>query len=116
MVNRKFIVPCMTSYDPKWPKDYLYLGYGGMANRMEDVCKALCFITGKNYDCVGSLDYFVRDNKLVWGKTFEWGFFRCKGFKKGTMHFEFKDEEVWMKFNREVAKQRGWVLPKKKCV
>ena len=116
MVNRKFIVPYMISYDPKWPRDYLYLEYGGMANRMEDVCKALCFITGKNYDCVGSLDYFVRDNKLVWGKTFEWGFFRCKGFKKGTMHFEFKDEEVWMKFNREVAKQRGWVLPKKKCV
>ena len=114
MVNRKFIVPYMTSYDPKWPRDYLDLGYGGMANRMEDVCKALCFITGRNYDCIGSLDRFVRDNNLEWGKTFEWGFFKCKGFKKGTMHFEFKDEEVWMKFNCEVAKQRGWVLPKKK--
>ena len=114
MVNRKFIVPYMTSYDPKWPRDYLYLEYGGMANRMEDVCKALCFIMGRNYDSIGSLDRFVRDNNLEWGKTFEWGFFKCKGFKKGTMHFEFKDEEVWMKFNREVAKQRGWVLPKKK--
>lgn len=29
------------------------------------------------------------------------------------MHFEFKDEDVWMKFNQAVAKHRGWVLPKK---
>lgn len=25
----------------------------------------------------------------------------CKGFKKGTMHFEFLDEDVWFKFNYE---------------
>ena len=42
-----------------------------------------------------------------------WGFFRCKAYKKGTMHFEFLDEDVWYKFNYEVAKQRGWALPKK---
>ena len=29
------------------------------------------------------------------------------------MHFEFLDEDVWYKFNYEVAKQRGWALPKK---
>ena len=29
------------------------------------------------------------------------------------MHFEFKDEKVWMMFNQEVAKERGWSLPKK---
>jgi hypothetical protein len=29
------------------------------------------------------------------------------------MHFEFLDEDVWYKFNCEVAKQRGWALPKK---
>lgn len=113
MVNRKFIVPDITSYDPRWPKDYLYLGYGGTAYRMEDVCKALCFVTGTSYDDIGSLDDFVGKHDLEWGKNFEWGFFKCKGFKKGTMHFEFLDENVWIKFNQEVARQRGWELPKK---
>ena len=28
------------------------------------------------------------------------------------MHFEFLDEDVWYKFNCEVAKQKGWALPK----
>ena len=41
------------------------------------------------------------------------GIFQMQGFQKGTMHFEFLDEEVWYKFNTEVAKQRGWALPKK---
>lgn len=40
------------------------------------------------------------------------GFFKIRGFKKGTMHFEFLDEEVWARFNMEVARIRGWQLPK----
>lgn len=27
------------------------------------------------------------------------------------MHAEFLDEDVWMKFNIEVAKAKGWRLP-----
>jgi hypothetical protein len=47
-----------------------------------------------------------------WGQWYEWGFFRVRGYKKGTMHFEFKDEKVWEKFNRKVAEIKGWALPK----
>ena len=36
-----------------------------------------------------------------------WAFFRVKAFKKGTMHFEFLDEKVWMTFNKAVAEQEG---------
>lgn len=39
------------------------------------------------------------------------GFFRIRGYKKGTMHFEFIDEEVWAKFNQAVANIKGWQLP-----
>ncbi len=46
-----------------------------------------------------------------WGQWYDWGFFRVKGHKKGTMHFEFKDEKVWEKFNRKVAEIKGWRLP-----
>ena len=38
------------------------------------------------------------------------GFFRIRGYKKGTMHFEFLDEDVWNKFNYEVARIKGWQL------
>ncbi len=115
MVNRKFIVPYIVDYDPRYSSLYGYmrLHYGGNEYKIEDVVKALCYITGTNYDSIQDLHQFVYDRKLSYGTWYEWSFFRIKGFKKGTMHFEFLEEDVWMKFNRHVAKQRGWVLPKK---
>lgn len=113
MVNRKFIVSWITEYDTRWPNPFVRLKIGGNKDRIEDVCKALCFLTGTDYNNMESLSSFVGENQLAWGGWFDWGFFRCRAYKKGTMHFEFKDEKVWMMFNQEVAKERGWSLPKK---
>lgn len=113
MVNRKFIVSWITEYDTRWPNPFVRLKIGGNKDRIEDICKALCFLTGTDYNNMESLSSFVGENQLAWGGWFDWGFFRCRAYKKGTMHFEFKDEKVWMMFNQEVAKERGWSLPKK---
>ena len=125
MVNRKFIVPYLCEgyrdgfITDKWGRERwgkvayprVNIDYRASVDKMEDVCKALCFITGHDYSYVQSLR--SHHDREEWGEWFQWGFFRCKAFKKGTMHFEFLDENVWMKFNREVAKLRGWELPKK---
>ena len=125
MINRKFIVPYLcegyrTTYSgshmwnmrkgkESYPK--VHIDSRSSVDQMEDVCKALCFITGNNYDWVEPLcDHHQKED---WGTWFNWGFFRCKAFKKGTMHFEFLDEDVWMKFNQKVAELRGWELPQK---
>lgn len=115
MINRKFIVPYMTDYDARYStlNERMRLNYGGNVTRIEDVIKALCYVTGTNYDEITNLRDFVYRNDLSYGTWYEWGFFRIKGFKKGTMHFEFLDKGVWIRFNQQVAKQRGWVLPKK---
>jgi len=52
--------------------------------------------------------------KKEWGKWFDTDFFRLRCYKKGTMHFEFKDEKVWSNFNQRVAKIKGYPLPEKK--
>lgn len=115
MINRKFIVPYMTDYDSRYStlNEHMRLNYGGNVTRIEDVIKALCYITGTNYDNITNLHDYIYRNNLSYGTWYEWSFFRIKGFKKGTMHFEFTDEDVWIRFNQQVAKQRGWVLPKK---
>lgn len=113
MINRKFIVPYMTGYDARWPRDYMTLSYSSNETKIADVVKALCHITGISYDDIPDLHSFIYNRKLSYGEWFEWAFFRVKGFKKGTMHFEFLDKNVWIKFNQAVAKQRGWVLPNK---
>lgn len=126
MVNRKFIVPyicegyreCFVTdkrgYTKRGKESYplVQIDYCcSKAEQMEDVCKALCYITGHNYDYVDRLH--SHSNREEWGEWFRWGFFRCKAYKKGTIHFEFLDEDVRMKFNQKVAELRGWTLPKK---
>ncbi len=118
MVNRKFIIPSMCDgYDwyTKKPHDNVRIS-GHSVEKMEDVCKALCFLTGRDYNDIPQISDLCPaygKGSRVWGEWFYWGFFRCRGYKKGTMHFEFLDEDVWLKFNTEVAKTKGWNLPKK---
>lgn len=44
---------------------------------------------------------------------YDWEFFEIKFFKKGTMHFKFKDRDVWAVFNQNVARIKGFQLPDK---
>lgn len=114
MVNKKFIVPWITEYDNRWPTSHVKVGFGKHRDDIEDIIRALCFLTATNYDDCTQLSTFVRDVKLEWGQWHNWGFFRIRGYKKGTMHFEFQDDDVWMKFNIAVAKAKGWQLPKQR--
>ncbi len=130
------------------------------AEMIEDLTKALCYITGSNYSNMTSLDNFLRyphhavdekgnflnkpgynfDVKLSehdyqlpylkeiiktmpgasiltreveFGQWFDWGFFRARAYKKGTLHLEFKSEDTWALFNQRVAKLKGYPLPEK---
>lgn len=111
MVNRKFIVPYMCNYDSRWSSDHVGTLWGGYVNKIEDLITALNYISGVQSN--ENLSSFLMENKIPWGKWAEWSYFRIKGFKKGTMHFEFLDEKLWMDFNQRVAKIKGWALPKK---
>ena len=126
MINRRFIVPYMTSYDSRWPRAYVETSYS-TTFKIEDILKALCYLTGQDYNKFMGLNSFLREYKTPWGEWRDWvtceydkngnkigeyGFFRIRGYKKGTMHFEFLDENVWYKFNQSVASVKGWQLPK----
>lgn len=155
LLNKRFIVPNVVA-----------VGYGGTVNRctwgssnfekIEDLVKAICFLTGDNYSNKICLEHFIyyryklkdtegnylndktfdsydvkimsynfdeisrksqsiynsiiEDSKPEWGQWFDWGFFRCRAYKKGTMHFEFKDAELWGRFNQKVAELKGYPL------
>ena len=154
LVNRKFIFPYLFSVS--------FGGYIGIATYgksnleiLEDLIKALCYISGKNYDGFISLSNFCRyrfklkdsegsyirdrsyshgvhvtadniekitkeqannygsiidDSQVHWGQWNDWGLFRFKAYKKGTGHFEFKDEKLWHQFNQHVARIKGYPL------
>lgn len=112
-INRRFIHPYICKYDTRWPAEHVEIQYGSSSN-FDDIVKALCFLTGKDFEDQTRLDsFFSYKNGGDWGKWYDWGFFRVRGYKKGTMHFEFIDEKVWEQFNRRVAEIKGWALPRK---
>ena len=69
-----------------------------------------------SYDAPSSIPegFKVLHTVKEWGKWFEWGFFKVRCYKKGTMHFEFKDEKAWGMFNQRIAKIKNYPLPEKK--
>lgn len=111
MVNRKFIVPYICSSCYSWD-NHVRAEYSRAAE-IDDIVKALCHLTGVQYDETRRLDRFCREINMDWGSEHYWTFFKIRGFKKGTMHFTFQNEETWYKFNQVVASIRGYELPVK---
>jgi hypothetical protein len=151
LLNKRFILGNLV--EEGWSKEVARKTWSDF-DKMEDLTKAICYMTGDNYDNFISLDQFIRypfkvkingnygnykslfskieeaDNynnnllnkgvnseieisKVEWGEWFVWGYFRCRAYKKGTMHFEFLDPELWGRFNQRVAKIKGYPLYEK---
>lgn len=60
LVNRKFIVPNLCEQD-KWNKggSAIQTNYSGVFGQIEDLVKALCYITGDNWENFGELREFI---------------------------------------------------------
>jgi len=150
LVNQKFIIDGICWQDQRWYKGQSKIQLDSRIDILDDLMKALCFITGDNFDRKQSLytickyNYkiivndevysachhlndavreckaladsgikatYIHEADYEYGKWFDWGFFECKAFKKGTMHFKFKDEKIWGLFNQHVARIKGYPLP-----
>ncbi|HET8736218.1 MAG TPA: DUF4942 domain-containing protein [Pricia sp.] len=108
LVNKKFILDYTTEVG--WSGE-MKIRYGGSSEKLDDMIKALCYLTGETYD--SSFNVWYHNNQQEWGKWFDYKFFEIKGYKKGTVHCKFRDENVWALFNRRVAEIKGFPLPEK---
>ncbi len=131
LLTKRFIMPSVFEWDKRWPSETVSPNYSGF-DTLTDLTKALCYLTGKDYDEQPSLYQHYRNNKVAWGDWVEIhgskeiktpdglkveivpGFFKIKAFKKGTAHIEFIDEKVWSAFNARIAQLRGYPLYEKK--
>jgi predicted RNA methylase len=110
MLNRRFIRPYMAELAYSEPRKVRIKSYGGQWDEIQDLIKALCFITGRSIEEVRLPEQFG-ENQYWPGDWHDWGFFLFRPYKKGTVHFEFKDQEVWAALNARYARIKGQVLP-----
>lgn len=115
LIGQKFIIPYLVNCAYSGGMGLVYQSGHSWSERMDDFQKAICHLTATNYSEIGSLwDFFHKNRKdqVYWFNTwYTWGHFTFKGFKKGTAHFKFNDLKVWERFNREIARIKGYPLP-----
>jgi hypothetical protein len=110
MLNRRFIRPYLAELAFSEPSKVRIRSHGGQWDEIQDLIKALCFITGRPIEEVRLPERF-NANSYEPGMWHDWGFFLFRPYKKGTVHFEFKDQEVWAALNARYARIKGQVLP-----
>lgn len=113
MVNRRIIIPYVCegyfSYSGE-AKPYVDFGYTSSIYKVDDFLRAVNYIAGPGRETTLFGGTSMKNMKLSWGTWYDWGEFRIRCYKKGTMHMEFKDEKLWQEFNLRAAKQKGWKL------
>jgi len=113
MLNKKFIIDYACEVSPSYSRNAgrLQIRYGA-TDKLKDLIKVLCNITGTDYNNTISVDKFAdKFDGLEPGRWYENGFFEIRGYKKGTLHLKFTDEKVWEQLNRAYAKIKGEALP-----
>lgn len=98
-VGKRFILPNMGD---TWSEGVSYDG----KTKISDIEKALCFLSGKRLENIASLTT-VYNRESHYGKKMQSEFFECKLYKKGSLHFLWKDFDLMNKFNM-VAGQKLW--------
>ncbi len=116
LLNKKFI--CEGIAETSWGGGSLEIRYNSYSGqRIDDLVKVLCNITGTDYNTIGQLYRFnynkecKKDFPIIPNTWYEWGFFEVKFFKKGTMHVKFKDENDWYFLNKAYGELKGFSLP-----
>jgi predicted RNA methylase len=110
MLNEKFILE-----DAAHKSKYFGTMEAGFnAELLDDLTKALCYLTGVDYADIFTrfsgvgYSFFSKNPTNYWISA---GFFEVKFYKKGTAHVKFNSKELCEKLNREVARIKGYPLP-----
>jgi len=130
LVGKKFIFPYLV--ESKWSNnnEMTYVVSSHNQSTIGELIRFLDYFTGyiapvateeelkahhgrnpheRPYNFIGD---WITQHNASFGKWYDfYGYFEAKGFKKGTMHFRWKDENLWARFNQHICKIKGFVLP-----
>lgn len=125
-INRRIIAPAyinygqyMNSYDLKQYGDKFSLRYSDVGqSRLGDLEKVMCALSGKSLQNIVSVSdalniKFNELGKVYTGDKFDnvcfSTFFKIKFWRKGTIHLEFLDAELWNEFNYRACYRKNWL-------
>lgn len=103
-VNRRVILPWIVE---KTFSNHFTVSYRSRTN-LDDIDRALCFITGDKLSNIKTISDTVRECKCS-GQRQHSQFFEVKCYLKGTIHLQFIEEWHWRKFNLVATSKKNWI-------
>jgi len=104
-VGKRFILPMVVRHD--------YFGFGMSYYRndeLNDIDRVMCSLEGRKIEDILTIDAAIqRSFKSEDEGRAESEFFHLRYFKKGTVHFLFKDESLRERFCITYAKGKNWL-------
>ncbi|WP_294348438.1 DUF4942 domain-containing protein [Prosthecochloris sp.] len=104
-VNRKVILPY--AVERGWSGDTYRIRWNAQRDTVSDIDRVMAYLSGKNYDTIRRIEHAVEDKNNH--KQGESEFFRLKWYKKGTLHLEWKDKDLWATFNQVACEGKNWL-------
>lgn len=102
-VKSRFILPSIGSW-------YSEAIDNSATRKLADIEKALCFVSGKNFQDITSIEKVYGHNPHF-GEKMQSEFFETKLYKARTMHFRWLDDDLRVQFNAMVARERWNEIP-----
>jgi 16S rRNA G966 N2-methylase RsmD len=103
-INNRFILPFHNAYDR-------YLASTATKLKLDDIEKVFSYFNNgiAPEKPISQCYHEWHNNKM--GNTFENSIFKCRIYKKGTIHFYVKNEALLRRFNVFVGRERAWLPP-----
>lgn len=105
-VGKKVILPFFV--EKQFSSGFVRLSHH-RSSEARDIDKVMCYLSGKRIEDIVSIEKAISDvpkNQTAGESTF----FKMRCFAgKGTIHLEFKDQELLDRFNTQSCKGKGWI-------
>ena len=105
MINKKFILPDIVRY-----RDYCLSNYYYNYDRdIHDIDVVMAYLDNKSVENTKTIEISISE-ACNDGKTYaESDYFKLRWYKKGTCHFEFKYEWMYLKLNVIATDKKNWI-------
>ena len=106
-VNRRFILPSLVDASCRpWHLNYYH------AKDVDDIDRGLCMLEGIRFDQIRTIGTALQEafrEPLPGGSIVTSHFFEMRFYRKGTVHFLFRDADVWERFNVAACRGKKWL-------
>ena len=103
--NKKIILPYFVEAGFSGTYRYAYRKH----SEYSDIDKVMAYLSGDKFEDIEKLETSIQRVKYGDSGWHETQYFNIRCFKKGTLHLQFKTDDLWTRFNQIACEGKNWI-------